>query len=161
MPSFDAVCEVDLQEVKNAVNQAMKEITTRYDFRNSEAEIVIEEGYLMLSAEDTMKLQAVRDILNQKLSKRGLGLKAFDYREPEDAAKGTLRQRVDIQSGIPTEKAREFVKLIKGLNIKKVQAQIQDDQLRVSGPKKDDLQEVIKLLKEKSSIELQFKNFKD
>lgn len=161
MPSFDVVCEVDLQEVKNAVNQALKEITTRYDFRNSESGISIETGYLLLNAEDSMKLQAVRDILNQKLSKRGLGLKAFDFLEPEEATKGTLRQRVDIQSGIPTEKAREFVKMIKGLDLKKVQAQIQDDQLRVTGPKKDDLQQVINLLKEKSTIELQFKNFKD
>lgn len=161
MPSFDVVCEINKQELKNAINQAMKEVATRYDFRGSIAGIELEEEFLTLAAEDSMKLGALRDLLNQKLSKRGLGLKAFQYQEPEGATKGTLRQRVDIQQGIPTNDAKEFVKMIKAMGLKKVQTQIQDDQLRVTAPKKDDLQAVMNELREKSKIDLQFTNFKD
>lgn len=163
MPSFDIVCEVDMQEVKNALNQCLKEVGSRYDFKGSLAKIELDEksNTLTVTAEDSMKLRALQEIMNQKLSKRSVGLKAFKWNEPDDASHGTLRQRVDIQQGIPTDEAREMVKMIKALGVKKLQVQIQDDQLRVTAPKKDDLQGVMQQIREKTKIEVQFKNFKD
>lgn len=161
MPSFDAVSRVDMQEVDNAINQARKEIANRYDFRNSKSEITLEKENITLVADDRMKLQAMTDILNQKMTKRGVGVRSLDYKEPEEAGGSTVKQLVLIKQGISTEDGRTIVKLIKEQGFKKVQAQIQQDQVRVTGPKKDDLQTVIALLKREIKLELQFVNFKD
>lgn len=161
MPSFDAVSRVDMQEVDNAVNQARKEINTRYDFRGSKSEITVENDTITLLADDKMKLSAMTDILNQKMVKRGVGVRALDYKEIEEASGSMLRQKIAIKQGISTDDARGIVKLIKEAKLKKIQAQIQQDQVRVTGAKKDDLQEVIALLRKEVKLELQFVNFKD
>jgi cyclic-di-GMP-binding protein len=161
MPSFDAVSKVDMQEVDNAVNQARKELQSRYDFRNSKSEIQFDRESITLLADDSMKLKALSDILKERLAKRGIGLKCIEFRDPESAAGGALRQHVEIKQGISTDDGRKLVKLVKESGMKKVQAQIQQDQVRVTAPKKDDLQAVIKLLRETAEIELQFTNFKD
>lgn len=161
MPSFDVVSRVDMQEVDNAVNQTRKEITTRYDFKNSKSSIELGENSITLIADDKLKLQALTDILNQKMSKRGVGVRSLDYKEAETASGGTLRQKIDIKQGISGDDARKITKLIKEQNIKKLSTQIQDDQVRVTGHKRDDLQQVIRLLKEKIDLELQFVNFKE
>ncbi len=162
MPSFDVVSEVDLQEVDNAVNQARKEIDTRYDFRGSNSKIEFDKKELItLHTSDKMKLQAMTDILNQKISKRGVGVRALEYKEAEEATMGSVRQQVLIKQGINSDDAKKIVKLIKDEKMKKVQAQIQQEQVRVTGPKRDDLQAVITLLKDKVDLELQFTNFRD
>ena len=161
MPSFDIVSTVNMQEVDNAVNQARKEISTRYDFKDSKSRIDFDKENLTLLADDNMRLRSITEILNQKLAKRGIGLRSLDYQEPEKAGGDMLRQQVVIKQGISTEDARKIVKLIKDASLKKVQAQIQQDQVRVSGPKRDDLQQVIKLVKEKVDLELQFINYRD
>ena len=161
MPSFDVVSEVDLQEVDNAVNQAIKEISHRYDLKNSKSKIEHEKSSITLHADDDMKLKALQDILNQKMAKRGIGLRALKYKEPEPSAGTMLKQQIEIITGIKTDDAKGIVKLIKAQGFKKVQAQIQQDQVRVSGPKKDVLQEVIQLLESDVKLELQFVNFKD
>lgn len=162
MPTFDVVSEVDLQEVDNAVNQTRKEVETRYDLRGSNCKIEFDKKELItLHAPDSMKLKAISEILNQKTSKRGVGVRALDYKEPEEASMGALRQQVMIKQGISTDDARKIVKLIKDEKLKKVQAQIQQDQVRVTGPKRDDLQAVISMLKQKIDLELQFVNFRD
>lgn len=161
MPSFDAVSKVDMQEIDNAINQAKKEIATRYDFRSGKSQIEFDKNEIILIAEDKMKLQAMTEILNQKMIKRGIGLRSLDYKEAETATGGSLRQTVQIKQGISTEDAKKISKLVKELNLKKVQAQIQGDQVRVTGPKRDDLQEVIGMLKSQAEVELQFVNFKD
>jgi uncharacterized protein YajQ (UPF0234 family) len=163
MPSFDAVSRVDEQELDNAYNQVLKEIQTRYDLKNSKSTIEFDKKTLTLTllADDKMKLQAITEILSQKLAKRGIGLKSLDYKEIENASGGALRQKVVVKQGVSTEDAREIVKLVKDLGLKKVSAQIQQDQVRVNGPKRDDLQEVIQHLRVNAKIELQFVNFKD
>lgn len=158
--SFDIVSEVDLQEMDNAVNQATKEIGQRYDFKGSKAEIVLDKESLKLSAEDDYKLGAMLDILRSKMVKRNVPLKCLDVGKIESAFSGTVKQLVKIQKGISKEKGKEVVSYIKEQKLK-VQAQIMDDQLRVTGAKKDDLQAVIQKLKEKDfGIELQFINFR-
>lgn len=163
MASFDVVSKVDAQEADNAINQAQKEIQNRYDLKNSRSSIEFDkkEFIVTLFADDKMKLRAITDILNEKMSKRGIGVRALDYKDPEEATGGALRQKVVIKQGISIEDARLIVKTVKELNLKKVQAQIQQDQVRVNGPKRDDLQVVIKALKEKIDLELQFVNFKE
>lgn len=161
MPSFDVVSQVDMQEVDNAVNQAKKEIGTRYDFRGSKSSIDFDKSAITLNAEDKMKLQAMTDILNQKMVKRGIGVRALDYKEPEEANMGSIRQKIEIRQGISQDDARKIVKTIKDKKLKKVQAQIQQDQVRVQGPSRDNLQDVIAILKEEVDLELQFVNFKD
>ncbi len=162
MPSFDVVSKVDMQEVDNAVNQVKKEVSTRYDLKNSKSSIEFDKTNIILFADDNMKLKALVDILNQKMAKRSIGLRSLDYQEPEKAAGDCLRQRVLIKQGISVDDGRKIVKLIKDLKLKKVQAQIQEDQLRVTGPKRDDLQQVISVLKQKiDHIELQYINFRD
>ncbi|MCC6220188.1 MAG: YajQ family cyclic di-GMP-binding protein [Deltaproteobacteria bacterium] len=163
MPSFDVVSEVDMQEVDNAVNQAKKELENRYDFRNSKSSIELDKtSGITIAADDDMKLKAIKEILNQKATKRGISVRSLDYQEPEKASSGSVRQLVKIRRGISQDDARKIVKLIKDEKLKKVQAQIQQEQVRVIGPKKDDLQEVIALLREKiDSLDLQFVNFKD
>ncbi len=158
--SFDVVSNVDLQEVKNAIAQAMKEVETRFDLKGTASSIELQAEELLLTSSDEFKLKAVRDILEGRLVKRGVPLKALTFEEPEKALGGTARQHVSMQKGIPTEKAREIVKIIKGTKLK-VQAAIQGDQLRVSGKNKDDLQAVMRTLRESDlGIDMQFKNYR-
>jgi len=160
--SFDIVCKIDMQEVDNAVNQALKEVSQRYDFKGSKSSIELDKGAgkLTLASDDDFKLKALDDILKTKLHKRGISLKALDYGKAEQASGGTVRQEVRLQQGIPQEKAKEMVKIIKATKIK-VNAAIQGDQLRVSGKSRDDLQAVIAKLKEEDlGIEMQFVNYR-
>jgi cyclic-di-GMP-binding protein len=158
--SFDIVSQVDRAEVLNAVNQTMKEVRQRFDFKGSKANVTLEEKELMLSAEDETKLRNMNDILQQKLVRRGVPLKALSYANVEPAAGGTVRQRVQIQQGIPQEKARDIVKFIKDSKAK-VQASIQGDLVRVSGRDRDTLQQVIAGLKAKDfGINMQFTNYR-
>lgn len=149
-----------MQEMDNAVNQSSKEIGQRYDFKGSKAAIVLDDDSLKLSAEDDYKLGAMLDILRSKMVKRNVPLKCLDVGKVEPASGGTVRQTVKIQKGVSKEKGRDVVNAIKELKLK-VQAQIMDDQVRVTGAKKDDLQAVIQKLKDKDfGIELQFINFR-
>ena len=162
MPTFDVVSTVDLQEVDNAVNQARKELNTRYDFKNSKSEIKHENDVITLIADDSMKLKALVEILSQKMTKRGISTRSLDYQALEQAGGDLIRQKVTIKQGISTENGKRIVKVIKDKKIKKVQAQIQGEQVRVSGPKRDDLQGVIEVLKENiNDLDLQFVNFRD
>ncbi len=158
--SFDIVSKVDLQEVRNAIAQAMKEITTRFDLKGTGSDISLGESELVLSSSDDYKLKAVRDVLEGRLVKRNVPLKALSWGKTEQALSGTVRQRVAMQQGIPTEKAREIVKLIKQLKVK-VQASIQGEQVRVSGKSKDDLQVVMQMLRANDlGIDMQFTNYR-
>lgn len=158
--SFDIVSEIDQQEVKNAVAQALKEIQTRYDLKDSKSDIEIGDKEFTLTSVDEYKLRAVRDILESKLMKRGISIKALTYKEPEAALGGTVRQKVSLQSGIPIEKSREIVKIIKNSKLK-VQAAIQGEQLRVTGKSRDDLQAVMGILRgSKLDIDMQFTNYR-
>jgi uncharacterized protein YajQ (UPF0234 family) len=158
--SFDVVSSVDLQEVKNAISQAMKEIGTRFDLKGTRSAIDLTAEEVVLSSSEEFKLKAVRDILEGRLVKRGVPLKALTYGTVEKALGDTVRQKITLQKGIPSEKAREIVKVIKGSKLK-VQAAIQADQVRVSGKNRDDLQAVIRLLKETElGIDMQFTNYR-
>jgi len=160
--SFDVVSKVDLQEVSNAVQQASKEIGTRFDFRGSASKIEWNEKELTLTliSDDAYKLKSVVDILESRLVKRGVAIKALDFGKVEDAAGATVKQSVKVQQGIPSEKAKDIVKAIKDRKMK-VQASIQADQVRVSGRNKDVLQEVISLLKAGDfGLPLQFTNYR-
>ena len=158
--SFDIVSSVNLQEVKNAIAQATKEIHTRFDLKGSGSSLELQGEEIALASADEFKLKAVRDVLEERLVKRGVPLKALSYGNVEQALGATVRQRITLQKGIPTDKAREIVKLIKGSKLK-VQAAIQGDQLRVSGKNKDDLQGVIRLLKGTDlGIDMQFTNYR-
>ncbi len=158
--SFDVVSEVNMMEASNAVQQAMKEIRQRFDFKGSVSDITLEGDTLTLHSDDESRLKAVIDVLTTKLVKRGVSLKALQYGKIEPAAKGTVRQVVTVQRGIPTEKAKEIVKFIKGAGIR-VQAQIQESQVRVSGKNRDDLQAVIGSLKGQDfGLDLQFTNYR-
>jgi uncharacterized protein YajQ (UPF0234 family) len=154
--SFDIVSSVDLQEVKNAIAQATKEIQTRYDLKSSGSSVELAGEEMVLSSSDEFKLKAVREVLEGRLVKRNVPLKALTFETIEQALGGTVRQKVTLQKGIPTDKAREIVKVIKGTKLK-VQAAIQGDQLRVSGKSKDDLQSVMQVLKNTDlGIDMQF-----
>jgi hypothetical protein len=158
--SFDIASKVDVQEVDNAVHQTMREIGQRFDFKGSVASVTREGHALLLMAEDEFKLKQMLDILEGKLVKRQVPLKALTRGKMESASGGKVRQRIDLQQGIPIEKAREIVKLIKGAKLK-VQAQIQEDQVRVFGRDKDELQVVIQLLRERDlGIHMQFMNYR-
>ena len=160
--SFDVVSEVDMEEVRNAVNQSLKEVHQRFDLKGSGSEIEFNdtESQLVLLSADEFKLQAVNGILQQKLVRRGVSLKALSYGTVEPAAKGTVRQTVTLQRGISTEKARQIVKEIKNGKFK-VQAAIQGDLVRVSGKDRDTLQGVIAMLKEQDfGIDMQFTNYR-
>lgn len=160
MNSFDIVSKVDLQEVKNAVDQAMKEIRQRFDFKGSKSEIKLEKEELTLLGDDEYRLKSVDDILQSKLIKRGISLKSLNYKDPEDALGGMKRQKIGLQQGIPQEVAKEISRTIRDSRLK-VQAQIQGDQLRVSGKSRDDLQATMALLREKDlSPPLQFVNYR-
>jgi len=158
--SFDVVSSVDLQEVRNAISQAEKEISTRFDLKGSASSIELQGEEIVLASVDEFKLKAVKDVLEGRLVKRSVPLKALSYGKLEEALGGSVRQRVALQKGIPTEKAREIVKLIKGTKLK-VQAAIQGDQVRVSGKNKDDLQKVIGMLRGTDlGIDMQFTNYR-
>ena len=158
--SFDIVSEVDMQEMDNAVNQTIKEISQRYDFKGSKAKMELETDSLKISAEDDYKLGAMLDILRTKMVKRNVPLKCLQLGKVESAFSGTVRQLITIQKGISKEKAKAVVAYIKEQKLK-VQTQIMDDQLRVTGAKKDDLQLVMQKLKEKDfEVDLQFINFR-
>lgn len=162
MPSFDVVSKVVVQEVDNAVNQAVKEIQQRFDFRGTKSEIKWEKKEeITVIGDDDNKLKSVLDVLQTKLIKRGVSLKSLEYGKIEDGSGGLKRQVIKIRQGIPTEKAKEITKVIKELKVK-VQAQIQDEQIRVTGKKLDDLQEVIQILKGKDfDVDLQYVNMRD
>jgi uncharacterized protein YajQ (UPF0234 family) len=158
--SFDIVSQINRSEIVNALDQTMKEVRQRFDFKGSAAEVKLEEQELILTAEDETKLRNMNDILQQKLVRRSVPLKALSYGKPEPAAGGTLRQHVAIQQGIPTEKAKEIVKFIKDSKAK-VQASIQGDVVRVSGKDRDTLQDIIAKLKAKDfGINMQYTNYR-
>jgi hypothetical protein len=160
--SFDITSEVDFQEVDNAVNQAQKELSQRFDFKGSKSSIEFrkEEKKIILIADDDFKLRALRDILEGRMAKRGVSLKSLKNNEPENAFEGTMRQVIELTSGFPSDKAKELVKLIKDSRLK-VQAQIEGEKVRVISAKKDELQAVIAHLRNATfSLPLQFKNFR-
>lgn len=158
--SFDIVSKIEMTEVTNAVTQATKEISQRFDFKGSKSQITQEKDALVVLSDDEYKLKSVIDILQGKLVKRGVPVKNLTYGKVEPALGGTVRQRITLQQGIPSDKAKEIVKAIKDSKIK-VQAAIQADQIRVSGKNRDDLQSVIALLKGKDfGVELQFTNYR-
>lgn len=160
--SFDIVSKVDLQEVDNAVNQALKEIKTRFDFKGSKSNISFnkEEKKISLLADDEMKLQSLHDMLEGKLAKRGVSVKSVKYAEQEKALDGLVRQQAEIIQGIPQEKAKEITKQIKELKLK-IQPSIQGDEIRVSGKNRDDLQYVIQVVKSNNpDLSLQFVNYR-
>jgi cyclic-di-GMP-binding protein len=160
--SFDIVSKVDLQEVSNAIQNALKEVHTRFDLKDSKSDIKLEgKDALILTSMDEYKLKAVNDILQSKMVKRNIPIKAFNYGVVESAAGSTVRQKVTMQQGIPIEKAREIVKVIKDSK-KKVQASIQGDTVRVSGKDRDSLQEIIALLRGRDfGIDMQFTNYRN
>ena len=159
--SFDIVCKIDMQEVTNALDQARREIDTRYDLKGTKNEVALEKTDIALTSADDMKLKAITDILQSKLHKRGVPLKALTYGKVEEAGGGRLRQKIGLQQGIPIEKAREIVRLVKDSKVR-VQAAIQEDQVRVSGKNRDDLQKIIALVKERDlGIALQFTNYRN
>ena len=160
MPSFDVVSEVDLQEVRNAVDQANREVGTRFDFKGVDAKFEQSDAEITLQAEQEFQLNQMMDILRQKLVKRKVDIGCMDIKDPESSL-NAARQRVVIKQGIDSDGAKKMVKQIKGSKIK-VQAQIQGEQVRVTGKKRDDLQQVIALLKEADyGLPLQFTNFRD
>jgi cyclic-di-GMP-binding protein len=162
MPTFDIVSEVDMQEVRNAVDQANREAATRFDFKNTDSTIELSEKELVLRSSTDDRLRALHQVLDEKLVKRQVSLKAFDAGKIEEAQKGTARQHVAIRAGISSDHAKRLNKFIKDLGLKGVSSQTQGEQLRVTGKKRDDLQEVIAKCKaEDFGIPLQFTNFRD
>lgn len=160
--SFDIVSKVELPEVRNAIHQTMKEVHTRYDLKTSKTTIELneKEQKLVVSTDDDFKLRAVLDVLQEKLIRRKVPLKALSYGPVTPAAGSTVRQEIALQQGIPIEKAREMVKVIKHAG-KKVQASIQGDSVRVSGKERDDLQEIIRLLRDTDfGIDFHFTNYR-
>ena len=158
--SFDIASNTDLNEVANAINQTMKEVKQRFDFKGSCSDVRLEEKDLVLHSDDEYRLRSLTDILEQKLVKRKISLKALSFGKVEDAAGGTVRQTVAIQQGIPTEKAKVMVKKIKRMKLK-VQSAIQGDIVRVSGKDRDTLQKVIQALKEDDfGIDMHFINYR-
>ncbi|MFN8544816.1 MAG: YajQ family cyclic di-GMP-binding protein [Candidatus Binatia bacterium] len=161
MPSFDIVCQIDLQEVDNAVNQTLREVGQRFDFKNSGSTVKREDAALLLASADDFKVRTLGEILKEKLAKRQVPLKGLDEKPIEPGPAGTAKQRIELQQGIPSEKAREMVKIVKDAKLK-VQVAIQGEQLRVTGKKRDDLQAVIQLLREQDlGIAWQTTNYRD
>lgn len=162
MPSFDIVSEVDRQEVRNAIDQAQREINTRFDFKNTNSSIDHNELVLTLRTVSEDRLAALRVVVEEKLVKRGVSLKGLDYGKVEEATQSTVRQVVTIKVGINADKAREINRMIKDKGPKGVSSQTQGDTVRVSGKKRDDLQAVMQMLKAADlEIPLQFNNFRD
>lgn len=162
MPSFDVVSEIDLQEVRNAVDQASREVANRYDFKGTSSSIELGQGDITLRSVSKDRLNALRQVLEEKLVRRKVSLKALDYQKIEEAAGGTARQRALLVAGISRDKATAINKFIKGLGRKGVQSQVQGEQLRITGKKRDELQATIQDLRaEDFGIPLQFRNFRD
>ena len=162
MPSFDVVSKVDMQEIRNAVDQASREVANRYDFRNTGSAVELGEGVINMQSSTEDRLTAMRQVLEEKLVRRQVSLKAVHYGNVEEASGGTVRQVASLQAGISSDRARDLNKFIKGLGIKGVQSQTQGDQLRVMSKKRDDLQTVIAELKASDfDVPLQFENFRD
>lgn len=158
--SFDVACKVDPQAVADAVHQATREIQTRYDLKQTKSQLALEKDAIVVQTDNEYVLKQVHDLLQSRLHRRGVPLKALTYGKVEPAAGGTVRQRIGIQQGIPVDKAREIVRLVKETKLK-VQAQIQEDHVRVFGKNRDDLQAVIRMLREKDlGIEMQFTNYR-
>ena len=165
MPSFDVSSEMDWQELDNAVNQATKELQSRYDFKNIKVELQVDKklNTLTLWCSDENKLDALKDVFQSKLIKRGISLLSFDYKDAETAFGGSIRQIATIMAGVSKEKGKEIIQVIKDSKLK-LQAQIQDEQVRVTGKNRDDLQSAIALLKSKQDtikVPMQFGNFRD
>ena len=162
MPTFDVTSEVDMQEVRNAVDQAAREVGQRYDFKGTNSTIELGEDSIAMATSSEDRLNALKQVLEEKLVKRKVSLKVLDYGKVEDASGGTVRQEAAITAGINSDKARDINKYIKGLGMKGIQSQTQGEQVRVSGKKRDQLQDVIAALKEHDfDIPLQFGNFRD
>ena len=162
MASFDVVSEVDMQEVRNAVDQAAREIANRFDFKNTNSSVELGEDEIKMASVSEDRLIALRQVLEEKFAKRKVSMKVLDYSEVEQASGNTVRQSASLVQGISAEKAKELNKAIKGLGIKGIQSSTQGDQLRVTGKKRDALQEVIAALKGGDyGLPLQFNNFRD
>ncbi|WP_298211896.1 YajQ family cyclic di-GMP-binding protein [Ferrimicrobium sp.] len=164
MPSFDVVSEIDIQEVKNAVDQASREIATRFDFKNTDSSVVLNESdqLITLASNTPDRLKAVMTVLEERLVKRSVSLKALDRQKVEDASKGTVRQSIRLISGLDGDRAKKVTAAIKAMGLKGIQAQIQGEQVRVTSKKRDDLQVVMAQLKEQiTDLPLQFVNFRD
>ncbi|KJF18608.1 MULTISPECIES: YajQ family cyclic di-GMP-binding protein [Acidithrix] len=162
MPTFDVVSEVNLQEVRNAVDQANREASTRFDFKDTNSEIEYTDSELHLSSSSQDRLKALEIVLEEKLVKRGVSLKSLEKGQIVEGSRGSARQTIKLVAGISSEKAKAINKFIKDLNLKGVSGSIQGDSLRISGKKRDDLQEVISKLREGDfQIPLQFNNFRD
>jgi uncharacterized protein YajQ (UPF0234 family) len=162
MPSFDVTSDVDMQEVRNAVDQAAREIATRFDFKGTDSSIELKDNQIDLHAPTEDRLRALVQVLEEKLVRREVSLKALHYNKVEEAAKSTVRQQVDLQAGISQDHAKKINAAVKSLGLKGVTSQAQGEQVRVTGKKRDDLQAVIASLKEQDlGIPLQFGNFRD
>ena len=162
MPTFDVVSEVDMQEIRNAVDQANREASTRFDFKGTDSTIELGSDELVLRSSTEDRLRALHQVLEEKLVRRQVSLKALDNGKVEEATKGTVRQHVKIKAGISADLAKRINKAIKDMGLKGVSSQTQGDQVRVSGKKRDDLQAVIQSLKEQDlDVPLQFTNFRD
>jgi len=163
MPSFDVVSEIDMQEVRNAVDQAQRELATRFDFKDTGSEIELTKDGMTLRSSSEDRLRAVRQVLEEKFVKRKLSLKTLDWGKVEDASGQTVRQQITLKAGINSDAARDLNKRIKALGLKGIQSQTQGDAIRVIGKKRDDLQAVIGALKEATDLDLplQFNNFRD
>jgi cyclic-di-GMP-binding protein len=162
MPTFDIVSQVDMQEVRNAVDQAQRELSTRFDFKGTESTVELHDMELRLHSATEDRLRAVVQVVEEKLVKRKVSLKALDYGKPEEAAKGTMRQTISLKAGISSDNAKTINRWIKESNGKKVSSTTQGDSIRVSGKKRDDLQTVIAGLREQDfGIPLQFENFRE
>ena len=162
MPSFDVVSEIDMQELKNAVDQATREVGTRFDFKDTDSSIELTDTTITLRSVTEERLKALRQVLEERLVKREVSLKVLDLGKVEEATKGTARQVITLKAGIGADKAREINKFIKEAGPKGIQSQTQGDTLRVTGKKRDDLQAAIAALKGHDfELPLQFKNFRD
>lgn len=162
MPTFDVVSELDGQEVRNAVDQASREVSQRYDFKNTGSSVQLGDNVIEMASSSEDRLAALRQVLEEKLVRRKVSLRALDYGNVEPASGGTVRQTARLQAGISADKAKEINKFIKGLGLKGIQSSARGEDLRVQGKKRDDLQKVIAALKEADlQIPLQFINFRD
>jgi len=162
MPSFDVVSEVNMQEVRNAVDQASREIVNRFDFKGTNSTVELSDDAITLNSASEDRLTALRQVLEEKLVKRSVSLKALDYGDVEEASGGRARQHVALSAGISSDKAKELNKFIKALGVKGIQSSTQGDKLRVNGKKRDSLQEVIQALKGGNfDIPLDVNNFRD
>lgn len=162
MPTFDVVSEVDMQEVRNAIDQAAREVSQRFDFKGTDSTVELGDDEIKMASASEDRLAALRQVLEEKFAKRKISMKVLDYGTVEPASGGAVRQSAKLQAGISSEKARDLNKFIKALGLKGVQSSTQGEQLRVSGKKRDDLQSAIAALKEEDfGLPLQFTNFRD